>query len=157
MISHRFRLAALILGVLAPRTALALDWEIERNFRYFLYPSDVATQRVGRDLYIAENGVAPTPEQLEKFMNGPVFWTTKLSEAGDLAKNWPIDWSRDAVATPYDLVKQLRAEEGRPPPPFEAELDRRGWASLLVRERPDVCLLDVSMPGGGIETARRLA
>ena len=96
MISHRFRLAALILGVLAPRTALALDWEIERNFRYFLYPSDVATQRVGRDLYIAENGVAPTPEQLEKFMNGPVFWTTKLSEADDLAKNWPIDWSRDA-------------------------------------------------------------
>jgi DNA-binding NarL/FixJ family response regulator len=29
--------------------------------------------------------------------------------------------------------------------------------SAVVRERPDVCLLDVDMPGGGIETARRLA
>lgn len=29
--------------------------------------------------------------------------------------------------------------------------------SAVLRERPDVCLLDVSMPGGGIETARRLA
>lgn len=29
--------------------------------------------------------------------------------------------------------------------------------SAVVRERPDVCLLDVDMPGGGIETARRMA
>jgi hypothetical protein len=137
MTTRRFLFAALILGSLAPRAALALDWEIERNFRYFLYPSDVAAQRVARDLYAAENGAAPTPEQLEKFMNGPAFWTTRLSEAGDLAKSWPIDWPRDAAATPYDLVKQLRAEEGRPPPAQEPELDRRGWASLLVRERPE--------------------
>jgi DNA-binding NarL/FixJ family response regulator len=27
----------------------------------------------------------------------------------------------------------------------------------VIRERPDVCLLDVSIPGGGIETARRVA
>jgi hypothetical protein len=136
MTTRRFLLAALVLGAFA-RPALALDWEIERNFRYFLYPSDVAVQRVARDLYAAKNGAAPTPEQLEKFMNGPAFWTAKLSEAGDLAKSWPIDWPRDAIATPYDLVKQLRGEELRPPPALEPELDRRGWASLLVRERPE--------------------
>ena len=138
MTTRRFLLASFILGLLAPRAALALDWEIERNFRYFLYPSDVAAQRVARDLYAAKNsGAAPTPEQLEHFINGPAFWTTKLSEAGDLAKSWPIEWPRAAAATPYDLVKQLRAEEGRPPPPLEPELDRRGWASLIVRERPE--------------------
>ena len=92
---------------------------------------------MAHDLYTAENGAAPTPEQLEKFMNGAAFWTTKLSEAGDLAKSWPIDWPHDAGATPYELVKQLRAGEGRPAPPQESELDRRGWASLLVRERPE--------------------
>jgi hypothetical protein len=138
MTTRRVLLASFILGFLAPRAALALDWEIERNFRYFLYPSDVAVQRVARDLYAAKNsGAAPTPEQLEHFINGPAFWTTKLSDAGDLAKNWPVAWPRDAAATPYDLVKQLRAEEGRRPPPLEPELDRRGWASLIVRERPE--------------------
>ena len=35
--------------------------------------------------------------------------------------------------------------------------DGDGAVSAVVRERPDVCLLDVDMPGGGIETARRLA
>jgi hypothetical protein len=137
MTARRLLLAFLVLGLFAPRGALALDWEIERNFRYFLYPSDVAVQRVARDLYSAEKGAPPTPQQLEDFVNGGTFWSTKLSEAGDRAKSWPIDWPGGADATPYDLVKQLRAEEGRPPPPAEAELDRRGWASLIVRERPD--------------------
>jgi DNA-binding NarL/FixJ family response regulator len=35
--------------------------------------------------------------------------------------------------------------------------DCEGTVSAVVRERPDVCLIDVCMPGGGIETARRLA
>jgi DNA-binding NarL/FixJ family response regulator len=35
--------------------------------------------------------------------------------------------------------------------------DCDGAVSAAVQERPDVCLLDVSIPGGGIETARRLA
>jgi DNA-binding NarL/FixJ family response regulator len=35
--------------------------------------------------------------------------------------------------------------------------DHDGAVSAVVRERPDVCLLDVDMPGGGIETARRVA
>lgn len=34
--------------------------------------------------------------------------------------------------------------------------DREGAVSAVLRERPDVCLLDVRMPGGGIETAREL-
>ena len=42
MIAHRFLLAAFMVGLFAPHSAFALDWEIERNFRYFLYPSDVA-------------------------------------------------------------------------------------------------------------------
>jgi two-component system, NarL family, nitrate/nitrite response regulator NarL len=35
--------------------------------------------------------------------------------------------------------------------------DCDGAVSAVLRERPDVCLLDISMPGGGIEAARRLA
>jgi DNA-binding NarL/FixJ family response regulator len=35
--------------------------------------------------------------------------------------------------------------------------DCAGAVSAVLRERPDVCLLDVRMPGGGIEAARRLA
>jgi len=135
MITHRLLRTAFIVGLFAPQSAFALDWEIERNFRYFLYPSDLAAQRVARDLYIAQKGAPPTTEQLEKLMNGAGLWTTKLSEAGDLRKRWPMDWPRDDNATPYQLVEQLRAQEGRPPPVPEQELERRGWASLLVRER----------------------
>jgi hypothetical protein len=135
MIAHRFLSAAFIVGLLAPHSAFALDWEIERNFRYFLYPSDVAAQRVARDLFIVQRGATPTPEQLENLMNGGGFWGTKLGVVGDLRKRWPIGWPRDDSATPYQLVEQLRMQEGRPPPVPEQELDRRGWASLLVRER----------------------
>jgi DNA-binding NarL/FixJ family response regulator len=35
--------------------------------------------------------------------------------------------------------------------------DRDGAVKAVLRERPDVCLLDIRMPGGGIEAARRLA
>ncbi len=35
--------------------------------------------------------------------------------------------------------------------------DCAGAVHAVLRERPDVCLLDVRMPGGGIEAARRLA
>jgi DNA-binding NarL/FixJ family response regulator len=35
--------------------------------------------------------------------------------------------------------------------------DREGAVSAVVRERPDVCLLDIRMPGGGIQTANELA
>ena len=135
MIAHRFLSAAFIVGLFAPHSAFALDWEIERNFRYFLYPSDMAAQRVARDLYIVQKGATPTPEQLENLMNGGGFWRTKLGVVGDLRKRWPIAWPRDDSATPYQLVEQLRMQEGRPPPASEQELDRRGWASLLVRER----------------------
>ena len=135
MIAHRFLSAAFIVGLFAPHSAFALDWEIERNFRYFLYPSDMAAQRVARDLYIVQKGATPTPEQLENLMNGGGFWRTKLGVVGDLRKRWPIGWPRDDSATPYQLVEQLRMQEGRPPPVLEQELDRRGWASLLVRER----------------------
>jgi hypothetical protein len=69
VISHRFLSAAFIVGLFAPHSAFALDWEIERNFRYFLYPSDIAAQRVARDLYVARKGATPTPEQLEDLMN----------------------------------------------------------------------------------------
>jgi len=35
--------------------------------------------------------------------------------------------------------------------------DRDGAVEAVVRERPDVCLLDIQMPGGGIEAAATLA
>ncbi len=34
--------------------------------------------------------------------------------------------------------------------------DCEGAVAAVLRERPDVCLLDVCMPGGGIEAARRI-
>jgi hypothetical protein len=92
-------------------------------------------QQIARDLYLAQKGATPTPEQLEKLMNGGGFWTAKLGEVGDLRRRWPINWPRDDDATPYQLIEQLRTQEGRPPPVPKQELDRRGWASLLVRER----------------------
>ena len=49
-------------------------------------------------------------------MNGAGFWTAKLGEAGDSRKRWPIDWTRDGAATPFELIGRLRREEGRPPP-----------------------------------------
>jgi DNA-binding NarL/FixJ family response regulator len=35
--------------------------------------------------------------------------------------------------------------------------DRDGAVEAVLRERPDICLLDISMPGGGIEAATILA
>jgi DNA-binding NarL/FixJ family response regulator len=35
--------------------------------------------------------------------------------------------------------------------------DRDGAVEAVLRERPDICLLDVYMPGGGIETAEILS
>lgn len=35
--------------------------------------------------------------------------------------------------------------------------DRDGAVEAVVRERPDVCLLDIQMPGGGIEAAITIA
>ncbi|HEY2631544.1 MAG TPA: response regulator transcription factor [Solirubrobacteraceae bacterium] len=35
--------------------------------------------------------------------------------------------------------------------------DCEGTVSAVLRERPDVCLLDVRMPGGGIEAAQQVA
>jgi len=134
MISRQLFSAAFALLLLGSHSAFALDWEIERNFRYFLYPSDVAAQRVARDIYLATHGgAAPTPEQSELQINGADFWTTKLAAAGDLRKRWPVGWPRDENATVYDLVKQLREAEGRSAPVGPEELSRRGWASLLAR------------------------
>ena len=118
-----------------PRSALALEWEIERNFRYFHYPSDVAAQRVGRDIYSAENGAAPTPEQSERQMNGPGFWATPLAKAGALRDRWPIAWPRDDKTTVFDLVKRLRQDEGRPLLVSPQDLSRLGWADLLAEGR----------------------
>ena len=131
MIARRFLPIAFILGLFAPHPAFALDWEIERNFRYFLYASDVAAQRVAHDLYVAQKGATPTPEQLEKLMNGAGFWTTKLGQAGDLRKRWPIDWPRDDSATPYQLIEQMRAREGRPAP-----VPERGTRPARLGEPP---------------------
>lgn len=65
MIAHRFLSAAFIVGLFAPHSALALDWEIERNFRYFLYPSDMAAQRIARDLYVVQKGQLRHPNNLK--------------------------------------------------------------------------------------------
>jgi hypothetical protein len=55
-----FRRCLAFFIILASWPAQALEWEIERNFRYFAYPSDVAVQRVARDLYVSKNSKTQT-------------------------------------------------------------------------------------------------
>ena len=114
--------------------ASTLDWEIERNFRYFQYPSDVAIQRVAFDIS-AQTQASPTVEDVELLLNDPRFWTrTKLDQAGSARSHWPLAWNAPHIHSPYDLLKALRAKEsGRAALPDAAALGRRGWASLLVR------------------------
>jgi hypothetical protein len=123
------------LGIFWHTAAMALEWEIERNFRYFLYPSDVAVQRLARDIYTAKNGQAPTPEQSELQLNGKGFWDTPLADAGPLRERWPIDWQAGNPARVYDLVKRLRQQEGRSLVVGPDELNRLGWAVLLAEGR----------------------
>ena len=123
--------------------ANALEWEVERNFRYFLYPSDVALQRIAADIFLATNGHAPTPEQLELFMNGKGFWGAKLDDAGPQRSSWPAAWRAPKLATVADLLHSLRAAEGREGRPKSedaptiASADREGWASLLGHRSGD--------------------
>jgi hypothetical protein len=125
-------------AILAQQPSQSLNWEIERNFRYFLYPSDEALQRVARDIYTKRNEKPPTPEQMETLLNGePGFWSTHLSDAKELRKDWPVEWPREENATVHDLALFLRKGEDQrnavEPLPNSDQLSRLGWASLLVR------------------------
>src|ERR1700734_1444796 len=103
-------IAALIASIVGP--AYALDWEIERNFRYFEYPSDVALHRAARDIYAAKHqGSEPTPAELEAFINDQDFWSLPLANAGDYRKPWPLSWPPDDPPTPMQLISALRSEE----------------------------------------------
>lgn len=138
MLASRFLAGLVCLSALVGAPALAADqnWEIERNFRYFKYESDVALQRVGFDLARAALHHAPDVEEMEKFLNDPGFWArAKLSDADPAArKAWPAKWRADPAASVYDLIAMLRHDEGvRAPMPRPDDLARRGWASLLAR------------------------
>src|SRR5476651_796383 len=94
MRTHFLKIVTLLILAfgLPASSCFALEWEIERNFRYFVYPSDVAIQRVAADLHLARRGAFPTPEQLELLINGPDFWTTSLQVAGGRRNLWPAEW-----------------------------------------------------------------
>jgi hypothetical protein len=85
----------------------ALDWEVERSFRYFVFPSDIAVQRVASDMYKGGRGRDASPEDLEHYLNGP---------------------------TAYDLIRHLREVEGRGNNESIREVERLGWASLLAHK-----------------------
>ncbi len=109
-----------------------LNWEIERNFRYFKYNSDVALQRVASDLFEAQHVHKPDAAELERYLNDPGFWVKKLSTAKH-RETWPKAWLD--FETPRGLIRELRDTEGsRADVPSSAILERRGWASLLVRQ-----------------------
>ncbi len=122
------------IGSVTSATA-APDWEVERNFRFFRYLSDVAVQRVAYDIAAARLRKTPQPEDVELVLNHPLYWSeTKLSEAGQARDLWPDAWKDPALVTPYDLLKRLRArEKGRNHLYTAEEVGRRGWGSLLVR------------------------
>jgi hypothetical protein len=115
-------------------SAASLNWEIERNFRYFRYNSDVALQRVAFDMFVGEHNTKPDPAELEKFLNGTAFWTKKLSVAGTARDAWPAAWRKPDLDTPLELIAELRKAEGsRSNVPEAHTLTRLGWSSLLVR------------------------
>lgn len=131
----RIRLTLLVWFGLAfcfASAAFALDWEVERNFRFFLYPSDGGVQRLAYDLYFGLNGHSATPEQLELFLNGEKFWQTPLAAAGGRRNDWPLAWREHSADTARDLIGRLRAREGRGGVPSNGEIERLGWASLLA-------------------------
>src|SRR5262245_15099422 len=109
----------------------ALDWEIERSFRYFRYASDEAVHRIAFDLLILDN-IARTPENIERLLNGGRFWSRSLPPAGQRPEHWPAAWKDASVATVQDIVIAMRQGEGRALAANTlADLDRRGWGSLL--------------------------
>jgi hypothetical protein len=133
-----FAFLVLVVAAVAPAQADDRGWEIERNFRYFKYNSDVALQRIAFDLASAELKHAPSAEELELFLNDPGFWErAKLSDAdADARAAWPIAWRERDQGAVYDLIKQLRTEkeeQARPTMAGPEQLGRQGWASLLVR------------------------
>jgi hypothetical protein len=79
--------------------AQTLDWEIERNFRYFRFNSDVAFHRVAAELFEAELKHKPSVAELERYLNDPGFWGTQLSLiASDLRDAWPEAWLQPGLA-----------------------------------------------------------
>jgi hypothetical protein len=130
----------------AASSCFALDWEVERNFRYFVYPSDVAIQRVAADMYFWRSGRAASPEDLELFLNGPDFWTTSLQAAGGLQNSWPADWRNPQFHNPSDLVTHLREAEGRAIGQNLLDVNRLGWASILAHKS------DAARPFGNTDT-----
>jgi hypothetical protein len=133
-----FAFLVLALGAASPARADDRGWEIERNFRYFKYDSDVALQRIAFDLASAALKHAPTAGELEGFLNAPGFWeSARLVDAdADARAAWPLAWREGAPEIVYDLIKQLRGEkeeQARPKMAPPEQLDRQGWASLLVR------------------------
>jgi hypothetical protein len=109
----------------------ALEWEVERNFRYFVYPSDVAIQRVAADIFFGRHDRAATPEELELFLNGADFWSSPLQDAGARQNGWPSLWRNSNFHDVAELIEHLRAEEHRSGGPNFHDVARLGWASLL--------------------------
>jgi hypothetical protein len=125
-----------LLGLIAASSIVtssaALEWSVERNFRYFVYPSDNAVQTIAADILYDQQGHLPNPEDLEHLLNGPDFWSTPLANAGDRRVSWPISWQNPQHKTVADLISALRAQEARAGAPSEIETSRLGWASLMA-------------------------
>ena len=125
----------------------ALDWEIERNFRYFKFSPDIAVHRIAFDLFKAEFKKTPSIDGLERYINGPGFWKKNLVSADAERNSWPKAWRANNLKTPYALIAKLRGlENDRAAVPDASELERLGWASLLVRAQ------DKSHPNGQTDT-----
>ena len=118
--------ASAILGMPAAASADTLDWQVERSFRYFRYPSDEAVHRIAFDLLKHDN-VEPNPERIEKLLNGGDFWNKALPPAAERPAYWPADWK--SAATPRAIIAKMRAAEGRTD--ATGLFESRGWASLL--------------------------
>ena len=92
-------------------------------------------------------GFIANPAAAQEFDERIGLLDDKAQCSRQLRKRWPIDWPRDDELTPYELLQKLRAQEDRPPPVPTGELGRRGWASLLVRERSSSHPGDATLTG----------
>ena len=65
-----------VISIVGPAFCFAqtLDWEIERNFRYFRFNSDVVLHRVAAELFEAEEHHKANASELERYLNDPGFW-----------------------------------------------------------------------------------
>jgi hypothetical protein len=141
-----------------PTSALEIQWEVKKPFRFFKYRSDFEIHRWAYLTLKSEKpGFEPTILDMEHLLSDPAWWTKKLP------REITVRFRKSEHTTALGLLTELRAneikEEGRRPGYLELtskvfpelsqeaskalkreyDFRRLGWASLLFpsHQSPD--------------------